>query len=636
MSSGPITKGEVLISLPPRLALDGSGMPVEYTTDQPMNASPWLRCLASLVQVWYQQQMKDDDNDCKCNGTSSRDTATTPSSKRNFYKPYLDSLPKSYDSILNWSAREIQSFLVGTTLGTVALQEQVVCNSSSSKTDDGSDVDSKVDDQMERNLHKRFEATVVPYLSYLKGTAGFFSSDVNVATKGDTTCSTTIDNIPDAKRKKKSTTFSVTSDDIPDAKRQKMKDSSEITNKELDDIVDLFPLFRQGCMCISTRAFHMQSQTDIKSSEVSTPGNDYQGPYLLPYIDLLNHAPRLSSKHVTTLRRDADGSFLMVAERDIAVGEEVCHSYDSGDGVDAANSATDDEEDDELNETPSSSLTSAQLLQTFGFVDGSVAARLSRHFQTEEEKGQESSLSGSSITPAIIAKKDICLSCREVAKSTYPNAVCQFMEEAGLMEEGWEHWEVPTQAEDSEDVTSARWKVLDSLPDEIVVSFDRPLSEELITICCLNFLPDDAVGELFGDSDDSGSKNVLLDDEVLDDYFLGKLVLHAITKAVKEKMGTYKGCSKDIDSGHSKCLSTLESFYNEDRGSNDVGPFSWGVSHVADAQVVAKLVSTNEAAAHGELLQKFAYGTIVSLEERASLLKLKKAALNRLVQLDES
>jgi len=327
--NGPISKGEVLIRLPSTLALDGSKLPSSYTTSTTCdkndiqlkstndddassslkrNASPWLRCMAQLINAYDNQEKKQHDNEQD-------------------YNPYLESLPKEYDSLLNWSTIEIKSFLKGTVLCTSA-------TTNSSSSDDYSNA--KVDEN-DRALHERFVKTVVPYLSYLKKSGHILESDSKQPSK-----------------------------------RQKVEDVSS-TNDELGH---LYPLFREGCMCISTRAFHMQSV----NNDTANNKECYQGPYLLPYIDLLNHASRGSSKHVTTLSRDSDGSFIMVAERDIAVDEEICHSYDSGSQSQSTEKQT--------------SLNSAQLLQTFGFVDSDNVSKrlLDYHQQQDSDAGADMSL----------------------------------------------------------------------------------------------------------------------------------------------------------------------------------------------------------------------------------------------------
>ena len=121
-------------------------------------------------------------------------------------------------------------------------------------------------------------------------------------------------------------------------------ESSHDNKKELRD-------FQHACMCISTRGFHLQQQANDNENaqDVDSP-TLYHGPFLLPIIDLLNHDPTNKS---TTLQRDAATEvFTMVAERPIAAKEQVVHSY--GD-----------------------TLTSAQVLQTFGFVPDAHIQRAS-------------------------------------------------------------------------------------------------------------------------------------------------------------------------------------------------------------------------------------------------------------------
>ena len=99
-----------------------------------------------------------------------------------------------------------------------------------------------------------------------------------------------------------------------------------------------FDLFQDACVCISTRAFDLSTETGNNDSDVES--HAFNGPFLLPLIDLLNHDCR--RRKSTTLRSDGH-SFYMTAERDIGIDEEVVHSY--GD-----------------------QLCAAQFLQTFGFV----------------------------------------------------------------------------------------------------------------------------------------------------------------------------------------------------------------------------------------------------------------------------
>ena len=154
----------------------------------------------------------------------------------------------------------------------------------------------------ERAMQERFQGNVLPYLSFLSD-IGLFQEDED-------------------------------GDDIPYSGQNTKRRRSEATTiqaakQSLIDADNLYPLFLDGCMCISTRDFHMQSSSPSANTGDCSGGKTYHGPYLLPYINLLNHSPRGSLERVTTLCRDNDGSFVMVAETDIVEGEEIRHSYNS-------------------------------------------------------------------------------------------------------------------------------------------------------------------------------------------------------------------------------------------------------------------------------------------------------------------
>ena len=79
-----------------------------------------------------------------------------------------------------------------------------------------------------------------------------------------------------------------------------------------------------------------------RSFSINSGGKESnKGPFLIPYVDLLNHS---LSRKCTTIKRDSKTkSFFMEAEREIAANEEVFHRYGAN-------------------------LTNAQTLQTYGFV----------------------------------------------------------------------------------------------------------------------------------------------------------------------------------------------------------------------------------------------------------------------------
>ena len=248
-ATADIDEGSMLIRLPAKLALDGRRLPTAYgRRDGPSRdnhftgmrpASPWLRCLASLLiesaTARGTSQSKKAENDDAIN-----------------FAPYLNSLPESYDTLMDessWSDEDVSTLLAGTALGTVVTEER------------------KAD-----MMKQRFKVGILPYLQHV----GLLAED----------------------------------------------DTSNSQNDYLYDD------FKKACACISTRGFHLQQgdHQNEQSSEKAT--NDYSGPYLLPFIDLINHS---TEEKCTTLQRDAaDGSFVMIAERKICAGEEIFHTYGLG------------------------------------------------------------------------------------------------------------------------------------------------------------------------------------------------------------------------------------------------------------------------------------------------------------------
>ena len=241
-----------------------------------------------------------------------------------------------------------------------------------------------------------------------------------------------------------------------------------------DSILEGADYFLEACMCISTRGFHL---------EESASTSLYSGPFLLPFIDLLNHDP---IRKCTTLQY-VDGLFIMKAERDIDADEEVCHSYGT-------------------------KLTSTQVLQTFGFVP-----------ERSIDAAERSVRVGDHVTPAILSKLEVVSACRGVIQSSFPAKVRSHMKSSRtlLNEESWD-LELDVSTRD-----------LTSLPDDFIVSSVYPLSEELITLCCILFLPPGVYSEF------AACGAALLERTVLDDYYLGKLVCKAIDDAVTAKVASY-------------------------------------------------------------------------------------------------
>lgn len=267
------------------------------------------------------------------------------------------------------------------------------------------------------------------------------------------------------------------------------------------------------CMIISTRGFHLQST----SSEDDTQQlllQDYSGPFLLPFIDLLNHDPQ---KACTVLRRDeSSGAFIMMAERDIARGEPVFHSY----GHD---------------------LTSAQVLQTFGFVPNESIQRATRWntatgLTTNDTHTNDTATAMAGVTVAMLSRDDILKACIQMMTSEYPLQVETHvkMNPAEYQEETWK----------VSSITLPEKREIDFVSDNLVVEYsESPLSNEVVTLCTLLLLPDSLYEEFMSDSP------TLVDASVLQDYFLGKLVCKSLLLAIDEKLKTYGSNSlcEDVD-----------------------------------------------------------------------------------------
>ena len=251
-----------------------------------------------------------------------------------------------------------------------------------------------------------------------------------------------------------------------------------------------FDSFAEVCQLVSTRGFH-----DILTQAEGDHGRSAPGPYLLPVIDLLNHGegPAIA----TSLHRNKNGDFVMVAERSIDSGEEILHSYGP-------------------------QLTSSQFLATFGFVPTSHSVNSTAH----------NLLLADSVTPsAVIAlskDKDIAGACYSIIADT--QAIDDLAESILSRDPLAEVWEIP----------SATTRVRQEIGDDDDVIFLDPtalreetsqLSDELVTAFCRPFLPDCARDEL--------TSNTLLDSSMLQDPFLGKLVGKAMILLADRKLASY-------------------------------------------------------------------------------------------------
>ena len=480
-ATADIDEGSVLIRLPAKLALDGSGLPTTYEVKDASGhddtgkrtASPWLRCLTSLLTE----------------SAGARGQATKKNAGDDVinFAPYLNSLPESYDTLMDeslWSNEDVATLLAGTALGTVVTEER------------------KAD-----MMNQRYKLSIVTYLQH-----------VGLVAAND----------------------------------------SRNSDNDYED-------FKKACACVSTRGFNLQKGDQQKAGDTEAT-NDYSGPYLLPYIDLLNHC---TEKKCTTLQRDTtDGAFVMIAERKISAGEEIFHTYGTG-------------------------LTAAQILQTFGFVEIGAARRAANSQWNDDQYTY-------GISPATLSAEAIHNACRSVIDSSFPSDLKRSMQQNEFEDETWD-----VSAGKDRDVLSHGL-----ISNDILVAADNlaVLSDELVTLCCLPFLPDEVFSEW-------SEEPCLWGSEVLEDFFLGKLALRALMKAIGTKLEEYaaidaSGCGlskDDIEKG--QC--------GEDRA------------------LLQKLLDEPTDPVGSAMRSKAMSALTIRLEEKHCLDLLKKEVIDTLKSLDE-
>jgi hypothetical protein len=212
------------------------------------------------------------------------------------------------------------------------------------------------------------------------------------------------------------------------------------------------------------------------------------------------------------------------------------------------------------------------------------------------------------------------------------------MNQSGMIDEGWECWEIPQ-------MNDSRSKLLALYSEELVIPFGGTIPDELISICCVHLLSEEVLCDLVDEPIKGGGPTtaLLLGSEVLEDYFLGKIVLQAILNVLKEKFTTYQVCSTDLlNSGSSeqqdhtrKFLKFIDDVYSSQQQSDNKAPCYWGKNAIDDVNALLKLVTCEGGEDVADLIQKFKYGMIISLEERKCLIELKKKVLDMIVNLDD-
>lgn len=311
----------------------------------------------------------------------------------------------------------------------------------------------------------------------------------------------------------------------------------------------------QTCVrIISTRGFHTQPPSTGDGTAQA-----YSGPYLLPFIDLLNHTSDRGKK-CTTLKRQSspsnkatsttttqlstkhpntnDASFVMVSERPIQAGEEVLHSY----GED---------------------LTSSQFLQTFGFVPTELSRATCSTVLTTDMPSARNECTPDVLTCAVLKRDGIMKHCRQIAHHT-PTVTLLRAEIRRTNELRREEVSRPPKKprrnestpyqspenSDDEDVDDEEWdpaeqweqKILLLKGADITIDPQHPLSDELVTCCTIPFLSAEVLNHYQSSLPDNNSRegSHLLDKSILLDPFLGQLVTRTLRSLLKEKIASYE------------------------------------------------------------------------------------------------
>lgn len=347
-----------------------------------------------------------------------------------------------------------------------------------------------------------------------------------------------------------------------------------------------FDTFVRACQIVSTRGFHgVRKETSSSSKAVTS----YPGPYLLPAIDMLNHACYSHSPQdgddqgicCTLLHCNSNGDFMMYAERDILQGEELLHSY----GPD---------------------LTSGQFLATFGFIPYShIIATIE---MDRLLSGTTSTIPSVNMT-LLFPESEIFGACQTILADTqWIEGLC-----ASLLNQDpeVELWELPSVAETKESATTdssysgTSVVVLDV--SQLVMKKDQDesllyppkLPDEMVTALCTPFLPDMARQEL--------SSTDMLDSSILADPFLGRLVGKVLVGLADKRLDTYT----PIDTSK-LCFES----------SRPLGNGRGVCCMMHDTELLSLLVGSSDIGSKKEERYKFAL-TVRVQEKRATMLLRK-------------
>jgi len=334
---------------------------------------------------------------------------------------------------------------------------------------------------------------------------------------------------------------------------------------------------------------------------------------------------------------------LFTAERPIKKGEEILHSYGNN-------------------------LTSAQLLQTFGFIEDKHIQRAVKLSSSVLFKDVNSSIKNdhqyteedmNTLTPVILSKIDVIKACSLVSSSSYPDKLKQKVISSSFQKNRCDEHQKMCNDDDEEDIDEV-WDlpiniqcrekdICNIISDELLLHYEGGgkdrlqdvdiLSDELITLCCIQFLPDDAYAELkedFVNSEGNHEQSLcLLTKDILQDYFLGKLVLKSILYAIDQKLDEYNPIDNNLMDGQENSDESITKKVGK-RGSRSNSHDNIAIMNrrSMDSVLLCELLENNSND-YDIIRQHAIYGLTIRIEEQSILLLLRRLVLDIFHSLDD-
>jgi SET domain len=434
------------------------------------------------------------------------------------FSPYILSLPISYETIWRWSENEIEEYLAGTKPAGLD-----GCHSTPSSNA------WMIDHLVVRN---RYETSILPYLRH---------------------CGV-----------------------IPEGLKDLEDDSRAATYLDR---------FKVACQIVSTRGFfmdHFPQPNSMKIVHEKDLADIYRGPYLLPVIDMINHADHssvgINAKLELLHQEDA---FVIRATDNISPDTEILHSY--GDPI-----------------------SSHQFLLSFGFVPWNrVQLAISLNHSVESFEGS-----------IVISKQEVWDSCWYVIETGLPFKLATIIEQSCLEDETWE-------------VVVDRSRTASSVPNDIEIhmslvvdngaikySPESLLCDELVTAACVPFLPSCAYAEIAIGS--------FLDHTVLQDYFLGQLVGAALIRTIQQRLLSYKLIP----------FSTVQQLLPISKNSVESVVLTDDISLLKTIETFLSSNDNSSSFTYNHDVYRLAYGLTIRIEEKTTLEALLKLVSFELDNLD--